>query len=94
MNLTNKRETYDVEHSGQSLVLTGTVVILTGGRIQEMNGMFKSSSGEYIGGFSYNEQEDARVNKNINSIPESKQESGLKLLDEAILMIKEQLNNQ
>lgn len=93
MILTNKRTSYNVEHSNEFLKLSGQISINAEGNIEFFNGSFQSLEGqmENKGGFSYSDNE-LTLNKSIHNVPLELEEEALELLDEAIIEIKLELN--
>lgn len=98
MILTNKRTTYTVNHSNETIKLNGHISIDEAGVIESFSGSFTNVIEEAIegedvelginlGGFSYNEN-DGHLNKSIYNIPFEEEANVLALLDEAIEEIK------
>lgn len=96
MTLSNKRETYDIVNSSNTLKLVGTFTYTLEKTITNFNGNFFISETIPAGNFNYGENvfgEDETANKTINSFPISLQDEGCKLLDETIKLIKSELGS-
>ena len=98
MILTNKRTTYNVNHSNLTAKLSGTVALDENNRIEYLNGTFTKLTdveGEEIpsGNFDYSEQKNQETfNKSIYNVPFSEEENLVSLLNDTITEIKTEVS--
>lgn len=92
IQLTNKREQYDVTNEDSNLKLQGTFVYSDDKRVTDFNGWFYSLEGESKGNFYYLETDVDTINKSINDFPKEMGDKGCELLDATVAAIKAELN--
>ena len=94
MILTNKRTTYNVNHSNETAKLTGNISLNEDNIIENFNGSFMNLIKEgdmesSLGGFSYSEEANAEtLKKSIYGVPFSEEENLVSLLNDTIIKIK------
>ena len=98
MILTNKRTTYNVNHSNLTAKLSGTVALDENNRIEYLNGTFTKlledgGTESLLGNFDYSEQENQETfNKSIYNVPFSEEENLVSLLNDTITKIKTEVS--
>lgn len=98
MILTNKRTTYNVNHSNLTAKINGTLSLDENNRIEFLNGSFAKvvADGEeevFIGNFDYSEQDGVEtLNKSIYNVPFSEEENLVSLLNDTITKIKTEVS--
>ena len=98
MILTNKRTTYNVNHSNETAKLTGNISLNEDNIIENFNGSFMNLIKEgdmesSLGGFSYSEEANAEtLNKSIYGVPFSEEENLVSLLNDTIIKIKTEVS--
>ena len=98
MILTNKRTTYTVNNSNETVKLSGNISLIEDNIIESFNGSFISVStgtepDESLGGFNYSEDADSDTfNKSIYGVPFSEEENLVSLLNDTITKIKTEVS--
>lgn len=95
VTLINTSKNYSVTRETENFKLSGNAIILEEiGNIQSFNGNFQTKQDVYCGGFSYNENDNGKANKNIYDVDKANFVELDTLLDAAIEELKEEINEQ
>ena len=90
VEITNKRTSYDVENVSETLTLKGNCQI-SEGIINNFNGVFNNTDGNYVGSFYFTENASNKITKSLSDIDAAIVETASQFLDQTITEIKEEL---
>lgn len=90
VEITNKRSTFSINNTVENLTLTGECTINDDKMITNFSGSFNKDN-MYTGSFYYSENENGKMNKNINDISVEDSKDACKLIDETVKEIKENI---
>ena len=91
LELSNKKEIYDVENQNESMKLSGQTTYTSDKRIIDTNFNVYDLQGQYYGNISYSEMLDDTVNLSLNNVPETMVEAVSDFINQTITSIKEKL---
>lgn len=92
MQLTNKQVTYTVSNESDAVDLNGNINLDANNRVTQFSGNF-IVDGEFAGDFYYSETQDGKINKSMNSVPESVASAACDFLESTVAEIKTELEN-
>lgn len=90
VEITNKRTSYDVKNVSETLTLNGNFQI-SEGIINNFNGTFNNTDGNYVGSFYFMENASNKITKNLMDIDAAIVETACQFIDQTITEIKEEL---
>lgn len=90
LEITNKRSTFSIKNEVENIALNGECTVNDNKMITNFSGSFNKDN-MYIGGFYYSENENGKINKNLNDITAEDSEDACKLIDITVKEIKENI---
>lgn len=91
LELSNKKEIYDVTNQDESMKLSGNVTYTSDKRITDANFNVYDLQDLYYGNISYTELLGDTVNLSLNNVPETMVDKVADFINKTITSIKEQL---